>query len=203
MLRRVIKLLVIIVAALLLIPVLVLALSAFEHSRAETEQYQVYSAYLTHEFAHDAHDWGEGQGISIIIFQQTQTADPFWHRFAVPEPWSFIKQTQRSTRISFRLAGLFSTRLEPKFALPKSVEYHLLAREELDRLTSLPGEFEKQFPNNLGSIGLSAVGFNSNRTEALFYINHYCGLCGGGRYVLMKKVKGNWEIAAERYTWWS
>jgi hypothetical protein len=53
----------------------------------------------------------------------------------------------------------------------------------------------------MGYITLSGVGFNLNRTQAVFYINHFCGLCGGGRYVLMEKANGKWEVTAENYTW--
>lgn len=47
---------------------------------------------------------------------------------------------------------------------------------------------------------LSGVGFNLTRTEAVFYIDHFFGLCGGGRYVLMEKVNGGWLVRDEHYT---
>jgi hypothetical protein len=199
--RRLMKSLVLLVAAVLLMAALGVALTALEHRRAQTEQYRVYSAYLAHEFGHNVHDWGRGQGISLVILPRTQTAEGFLQRLAVPQPWSFIKQAQWSTRASLRFAGLFTTQLEPSFVLPNSVKYYLVTQDELQRFESAPGEFDKRFPGALGTIGLGAVGFNSDRTEALFHINHYCGLCGGGRYVLMKKTNGNWKVAAEHYTW--
>ena len=62
-------------------------------------------------------------------------------------------------------------------------------------------EFQNEFPHNLGFIVLSAVGFNPSRTQAVFYIDHFCGLCGGGRYVLMEKIDGAWRVRDGHYTW--
>jgi hypothetical protein len=47
----------------------------------------------------------------------------------------------------------------------------------------------------------SDVGFNRNHTQAVFYIDHFCGLCGGGRYVRMAKIDGAWHIQGEHWTW--
>ena len=33
-----------------------------------------------------------------------------------------------------------------------------------------------------------SVDFNYSRTQAIFYIDHFCGLCAGGRYVSEKSV---------------
>lgn len=47
----------------------------------------------------------------------------------------------------------------------------------------------------------SNVGFNLAGDQALFYVDHICGLCGGGRYVLMQKVDGTWKVVEEDWTW--
>jgi hypothetical protein len=62
-------------------------------------------------------------------------------------------------------------------------------------------DFHERFAHNMGYVALSGVGFSENRTEAVFYIDHFCGLCGGGRYVWMEKVGGSWKVRAEHYTW--
>jgi len=53
----------------------------------------------------------------------------------------------------------------------------------------------------MGLVVLSGVGFNLSQSQAVFYINHFCGLCGGGRYVLMEKVDGVWRVRDEHYVW--
>lgn len=45
------------------------------------------------------------------------------------------------------------------------------------------------------------------KTELLFgilYTNHFCGgLCGGGEYILVRKVNGVWRIVYQPDTWMS
>jgi hypothetical protein len=53
----------------------------------------------------------------------------------------------------------------------------------------------------MGFITLSSIGFNPSRTQAVFYIGHFCGLCGGGGYVLMEKVNGKWKFRDMHSTW--
>ena len=37
--------------------------------------------------------------------------------------------------------------------------------------------------------------------EAIFYPEHACGLCGEGKYVLMRKINGKWMVQGESGTW--
>lgn len=48
-------------------------------------------------------------------------------------------------------------------------------------------------------VALYGVGFNPTRNQAVFYIDHFCALCGGGRYGLMEKVDGTWRVRDEHY----
>ena len=59
----------------------------------------------------------------------------------------------------------------------------------------------KKVPTEHGLVALSGVGFNSSQSQAVFFIDHFCGLCGGGRYVLMEKVSGVWHVRDEHYIW--
>jgi hypothetical protein len=62
-------------------------------------------------------------------------------------------------------------------------------------------DFQQKFPYNMGYIAISGVGFNRDQTQAVFYIDHFCGPCGGGRYVTMEKVNGSWHVREEHYTY--
>ena len=45
-----------------------------------------------------------------------------------------------------------------------------------------------------GLIVVSAVGFNADKTVAVVYMGHYCGLlCGGGAIRVMLKSHGRWQ----------
>ena len=53
-----------------------------------------------------------------------------------------------------------------------------------------------------GYLVFSRVGFSHNRAQAFLSYSYYCGgLCAGGVYVLMHKVRGSWRIVSEQPTW--
>jgi hypothetical protein len=87
--------------------------------------------------------------------------------------------------------------LRRKFDLPYG--YEIVPQETIAAIFKEKGpagwkDFYKKYPNSGGSIELSAVGFNSDKTLALVYVGHSCGgLCGGGTYHLLKKTDGKWS----------
>ncbi len=53
--------------------------------------------------------------------------------------------------------------------------------------------FRQTFPDSAGYVILSAVGFNSEKTIALVYVEYRCGgLCGSSRYYILEKRDGRW-----------
>jgi len=65
-------------------------------------------------------------------------------------------------------------------------------------------DFLQRFPDNQNfeKISISQLGFNFSKTEAILYFDRSCaGLCGGGGYILMRKVDGVWRIVDKHYTW--
>ena len=113
-----------------------------------------------------------------------------------------LKFTESSvvTRSSFTLSNAFPSRLRIALRLPAVVTTIVVSREDLEKADS-SGEFQTRFPNNMGYIAVSQAGFNFSKTEAIFYLDHFCGLCGGGRYVFMRKTNGIWKVVDEHYTW--
>jgi hypothetical protein len=81
--------------------------------------------------------------------------------------------------------------------------------------TDIASEFERQSPRGLhglwedfhkrhggGYVVFSRVGFNRARDQAVLSYSYFCGgLCAGGVYVLMHKVRGNWRSVSEQPTW--
>lgn len=54
--------------------------------------------------------------------------------------------------------------------------------------------FYDRYPDSGGWIELSAVGFNTEKTVAVVYIGHNCGvLCGGGHFHVLQKREGKWQ----------
>ena len=95
--------------------------------------------------------------------------------------------------------SVFSTGISTDLTLPKGARAVSINRSDLGTKTN---EFEARFPNNFGFFVVSHVGLNLGKTEALLYVNHFCGgLCGSGDYVLMRKVNGVWHIVDRYRTW--
>jgi hypothetical protein len=177
-----------------------------ERKRTYLEQYTVYSAYLSQGLMGDAHDWGVSSQILVVIQQSTTTSNNLrwgWLQplHSVETSLTRLKDTNRSTRLSFVIANLFRTNLGPNFQLPSRALFTLASEEDVRSYGEQSGIFDQWFPGNHGYITLSNVGFNRDLTEAAFYIDHFCGLCGGGRFVVMQKRDGRWQIKEEHYKW--
>lgn len=187
----------------LLMAVAVLALVGWvERKRDANEEYAVYSAYLSEGLLNDTHDWSVGGPVQVIIEDMTSAGRNLRLRaFYVLDGRVNFPHLETSTRASFLIRNLFRTRILPKFVLPSRAAVVLVSKFDIE--LQFPGspEFQNRFPHNMGLITLSGVGFNPSRTQAVFYIDHFCGLCGGGRYVLMEKLKDAWVVRDEHYTW--
>jgi hypothetical protein len=73
--------------------------------------------------------------------------------------------------------------------------YELIAYSEIRGAIKQGGweKFYQQYPDSSGWVDLSAVGFNAEKTVAVVYTGHHCGmLCGGGRYHVLQKKDGKW-----------
>ena len=173
-----------------------LSLFCIERIRNAQEEYVVYSAYLSHGILEDAHDWSVRGPIEVVVEDTTHCGNMRWRGLCFVDQRVGFERLNGTTRASFIVRNLLRTHLEAKFNLPKSAIPALASAAEIETV-----DFQKNHPHNMGYITLSGVGFNLNRTQAVFYINHFCGLCGGGRYVLMEKTNGKWEVTAEHYTW--
>jgi len=178
--------------------VAVLAVAGWaERERNVDEEYAMYSAYLSEGLLNDAHDWSVGGPVQVVVRGTTKVGGNLRLRaLYMLDGRVQFDQLHISTRASYLVRNLFQTRILPRFVLPSRATVALASQSDYGS-----PEFQKKFPHNLGLIILSGVGFNPTRTQAVFYIDHFCGLCGGGRYVLMEKINGSWRVRDEHYTW--
>jgi hypothetical protein len=167
-----------------------------ERERNTDEEYAVYSAYLSEGLLNDAHDWSVGEPVQVVVQDLTTAGGNLRSRALHMLGRLHFEQLHSSTRASYLLRNLFTTRIQSKFVLPSRATVAITSDFEYGS-----ADFQKKFPHNLGFIALSGVGFNPCRTQAVFYIDHFCGLCGGGRYILMEKIDGAWRVRDEHYTW--
>ncbi|SRR5579871_4304650 len=202
-------------AGICLLLVFVGLLFAVEYRRTQAETGAVLSALFSREVLHDMDKWGGGRTVEIVILRnpdcrvcsvdgsgwlggQSWFAPSLRLRgSSLSRPW--FAQSSRITRASFFLNSVFSTDISTDLRLPSGVRAAFVNASDLATKTS---DFESRFPNNLGFFVVSRVGLNLNKTEALLYIERFCGgLCGGGEYVLMRKVDGVWHVVDRHMTW--
>ena len=175
-------------------------LFSIEQRRTQAELGSVLSAYLSDEVLHNAHDWGSGRGIQVILQREAQQPATWrWRWSLLFDQRLRFQQASVVTRTSFVVSNATTSDIRAELRLPSWVDTVVLSRRELEQ--SQTSEFQKRFPNSLGYIAVSQAGFNFSKTEAILYIDHFCGLCGGGGYILMHKVNGLWRIVDEHATW--
>jgi hypothetical protein len=100
-----------------------------------------------------------------------------------------------------------SRKLRDRFNLPLPI--HLLNKKEIARVfkrrnkTSDVWEgFYRAYPSAPGLFKLSRVGFNADKSQALLFVAHSCGLlCGEGSYFVLVKKDGEWKVVKELTTW--
>jgi len=201
-------------AAVGLLLVFIGLLFAVERRRTQAETGAVLSALFSQGVLHDIDNWGAGRTIEIVIQRKPhcwmcsveggEFDNKFWFGRSLKSRVSLLSdarfaQSSHTTRASFFVNSVFSTDVSADLILPKGARAVFINPSDLG---TKPGDFEKRFPNNFGFFVVSHVGLNLSKTEALLYIDHFCGgLCGGGDYVLMRKVNGVWHIVDRHDTW--
>src|ERR1700730_12431251 len=156
----------------------VLLLVRTEQKRTESELAVIVSAYLSDGILHDAHDWGSGRVILVALQSEAQQPGVWRSRWLYPFDSRFrFPESSVVTRSSFTLSNALPGRLLMALHLPAGVTTTVVSRAELKRADA-SGEFQTRFPTNLGDVAVSRAGLNLDKTEASFYLDHSCGLCG-------------------------
>jgi hypothetical protein len=178
--------------------VAILPVSAWvERERNINEEYAVYSAYFSESVLNDTHEWSVSRPVQVVIEDKTNVGENLRLRvlYALDSRVHF-DQLHASTRASFFVRNLLRTQILPRFDLPSWATVILASKPDVQS-----PEFQMRIPHYVGYFALSGVGFNLSRTQAVFYIDYFCGLCGGGAYVLMEKSGGSWHVRDRQYTW--
>jgi hypothetical protein len=194
------------VFAILIVVSVFLTLYAVELKRTEAEFGGVLSDLFSEGASQDGADSLPARKIQFIILSNAEppgvSPGEGAHRWHV---WfddrSRFPQASPMTRYSFLLTNVFPTKIKADIHLAKGAEAVLLPNSDFEHMT--PREFEQRFPENHGEYTvISQAGFNFDRTEAIFYGNHFCpGLCGGGEYILARKINGVWHIVDQHRRW--
>jgi hypothetical protein len=197
--------------------VLIGLLFAIEQRRTQAETGAVVSAFFSQLLLPDMNKLDAGRTITIVVMRnpadcskcaefrsggerQSWFAQPLKSRgSAISDAW--FAQSSKMTRLSFLLNSVFPRELSKDCHLPSGARAVFANPSDLG---TKEGDFEAKFPNNFGYFVVSHIGMNVDKTEALFYVDHFCGgLCGGGGYVLMRKTNGVWQVVDHHNVWMS
>jgi hypothetical protein len=185
-----------------------------EQRRTQAEAGPVLSVLFSQTVLHDMGKSNTERTLTIVVMRHPacqlcsveggEHDKQFWFGRSLKSRLSLLSdawfaQSSRTTRASFFLNSVFSTDVSADLILPKEARAVFV---NLSDLGTKPGDFEAKFPDNFGYFVVSHVGLNLNKTEALVYVDHFCGgLCGGGGYILMRKVEGVWHVVDHNDTW--
>jgi hypothetical protein len=173
---------------------------------AASEEYRVLSAYIEPNLTGESHDLGSRNGLTVIDGRATFSGQSVnSNRFrqylslvaSTGHARATIRKLPRSLVFEFWTDNLCDATLERRFQLP--ARYEVATEQEMKLYPS--EAFFARFPSSYGALTFSRVAFNHDLTEAFFYTEHLCGLCGEGKFVYMRKTGGKWAVADTASTW--
>jgi hypothetical protein len=196
-----------------LLLVLAVVFFAVEQRRTHAETGAVLSALFTQRILDEAKEQGAGRKIEIVILRNPSCLHcptdasidlGTWfgkslksRKNSLFNPW--FAQSSPITRTSFFVNSLVSADISTDLTLPLGARVVFVDAKDLGKDAS---DFAARFPNSFGYFVVSDAGMNLNETEALLYIDHFCGgLCGGGDYVLLRKINGTWRVIDSYFAW--
>ena len=171
-------------------PTLVNESTATPQPDPDVEEYAVYNDLLKAEFKGDEID-------QVLIIDHTRVNNT---KLMEQDLAAFHEHTPLAPELvaSFKERNQEAYPLKP--ILDFGMEYQLLTQEEVDELCLLDEAsgwklFYEKYPDTVGFIHLSRVGFNADFSQALVCIAHFHyqqPLLGG--YYLMTRQDGRWVI---------
>ncbi len=159
----------------------------------EAEEYAAYKAVI----AHMLNKRGTRPVKLVLLWEQTAINGS---KLTSPD-WKLRPQgiygINKDTLDDYVAKNDQQQHLERLFDL--KVEYELVNNNDYLKLM-FEGTFHKKYPDTLGIIYFSRVGFNQEKTQALIYRKMQTP-SGRADYFLLVKEKGIWKIACEKMDW--
>jgi hypothetical protein len=162
---------------------------------ADAEQYHVLSDYITSGLTGDSHDLGSRSGLVVIRGLTSATGRIL---DILPRARRDLRTNSQWPILNFLVVNLRSVQLRPDLTIP--AVYVLANEDEIRGYWDNP-LLVQRFARSYSYLTFSRIGFNRQLTEAVFYTEHACGLCGEGKYVYMRKLNGKWFVQSESGTW--
>ncbi len=193
---------------LLLVVLGLTACKSGKNGKLSTGEYEVLSAYIAEKFTEDKRKDLAAGVVRIVICDRPSSGEgePLQHENG-QRLWERTKSLQASvtslqstTTDSFRKANARPAWIDRSLHSP--MDYELVAPTQFLVFFENNGgdwpAYYKRYPGSQGFATFSRVGFNTDGTQALFYLSNRCGvMCWSGTYVVMEKRNGLWIIEKE------
>jgi hypothetical protein len=185
--------------------ILLFSTISFGKSEVSKEEYEIYSAAISGVYA------VRPINISLLIknytvndIEELKVKGRFWNQLSI-----LLRPLSPETIDSYLKENQKESVLDNEFDL--KMAYTLIKRSEIEPLFKRgvgSGEieewdnFRKKFPDVKNVIGFSRIGYNTEKSQALVYMEEWCGfLCGMGYCILLEKEDGKWKLISQFSPW--
>lgn len=165
--------------------------------KLDDNEYQIYSLILNEEFTSN----------DLVVTQKTSKSN-----FSLTND-SFQPLKTEFTNINATIFtalvdnNVLAYNLENKFTVPTK-KTTLISYEELlyffnsKDINQGWSNFYRKYPNSNGTIEMSRVGFNSDKSQAIVAVGHYYGSLGAdGLLIYLTKEQNSWRIIKTINSW--
>lgn len=172
-------------------------------TKISKEEYAVYSAAINKMFAGGKVTFDTQAKVELLVIADhnittlraysPQNLD--WGRLPELSEETFNDFIQKNKEVQ-KLKDNF--KIELKRTLIKKDEIELIFKDRENGWE----KFYKSFPDSGGYIGLSRVGFDKRKQQAIVYMEHNCrDLCASGHFLLLKKAEEGWVMVNGYMPW--
>jgi len=174
-----------------------------QQASSDDEMYEVYSVAIQDLFLIGRDERKSDNDLRAIVVISDHTMPYSWEKWNDPTQTTH-KWAKNGLAIDSRIVEDFkrkckySVSLEMRFAFP--AKQVLISDKELDNFFRIFAHdswerFYKRYPDSIGWVSVSRVGFNLNHDQAFLYVALGCGdLCGSGYYAFVAKTGGAWSV---------
>ena len=161
------------------------------------EEYDIYSLVINEFFSTK----------EVIISQRTNTSSylkyaPYDSVLTNEEPnfdTTIYSNYEQINNLSYYFADNFTSDIRKIILITHEEFQYFFTGNDIN---SGWEEFHKEYPDAGGIISFTRIGFNSEKTQALFEISDQYGSLGGeGHIIYLAKENGKWVIKDTIFTW--
>ncbi len=172
------------------------------------EEYAVYSALIDSMFTGGRVTFDTKDQVKLLVIKDVTVDSSLRASHMEEQNWKELKlvfpMLLQTALADFAAKNKELQPLKDKFNI--KLKRTLIKKDELEQIFSESGNgwngFYNKFPDSGGYIGVSRVGFDVRKKQALVYFEHNCyRLCASGHFVLLKMSEAGWKVVKRSMSW--